>query len=1613
MYIPFSQRKTATQSTGYQPIAERATLNETDASPLPSKTIDLGSGPSFTSGHGAPGVKAMSPVMTLPAKTISVPDEVKTPYYNTPGGIAKNTIEGLPAASVEVGKGILHFGEDVLQGIARSIGSTALTLAGHYGDLEPNKVDPTGGSIDPLSADDFKSYFNQALFENVFGKGTVLKPIETRITEAEPKIKAYGDELDKLAENPDLNFREKIVVNALANLTKKHPQSLAFAGIMGSVGMDLTSFGGLEENAAKEIIAARTLGDAKILGQRLGVADDLLEHFANTAVQVNTAKDAKALLKSTGDLMQTTKFGTAAKTAEAGITDVPYSVPGDKPQAYLPFAERTSMVGDMDAAGNYAREIRPEVKTIKPNALEGINPNQATRLTPQEAKPIANKAVATYYNDVLTPARNEGKAQVIGADDLKDYFGQDYNVNNHPAYSQAADDLYKKAVEESTTPTVKFTVGGTGSGKSDFLVPDMSEGYNGVIYDSTGWNYEGIKKQIDYAKHLGKDAEVYAIIPDIARSRAYTFLREASGKHPVTEAAFIRTHANAIETLKQLIRDGEDVYILDTRSLRDEVDVGNAQYLHNPIDLLNELKYTEDHVKKSIAGITKENAQAFISEGKKGISDLPKENGSNKVAKVEEAVARAKAGEDFGPRTNFKEVKPPAVKKERGVAVPKNVELPKKLYEQQSQIQGYNEMIAEAKDRLAEHPGKKLQDFISTKTGQFEDFRNPDLAKTASEKAAIIERNKKVMKAAESALQNSELHDQFDNPDAIRSAINEYKKLKEDISGMSQQRIEAKRAFYEARKEFFTEELDRRSMNSIVARQERVKVLEEVQKILRKEGRDRKEKINAIADFFNLTDAEMKKLNTGNKDYRLMTDKEFENHMKGIEGKAYEAAAHREAVMEIENTIHDLELIKVDNLREALKMKKFENMSKNELDQFNDLLQTFKKGDEFLGKRQLQTVRFTDMAGIKTKREALQFLAKEAKVPIEELKNVQVSEFDKFLYDNPLARKNPFYKVMVDNTNLAEVEASGRFFQVKNATEKLISEARSSRKQSLLDRLIPTDKMIFDYLEGDEEVKMELAKRMTPQEFKAATYIRDKYAEVRDYLLEQEVLKKNQYKRNYITHTRRDFFEAWKESSKDLSLTKGFKDAAKEMFDGYKEQAAVFNILDSKTGDVLPLEKFFKFSMTRKGNLVPTQNVSKAFLEYMRAFEQKRQLDSFIPKLDIFAHVLSPQALTRRGLEFDDSLKRFVKTWINSKKGRTMDWGIVKQGEKIDWALRSGVALTRLLDLGLNIPVGLASNIGEQAFNFVELGAKKMATGLARYATPQGRAIVNKYENIVGEKFFEKMADTSKSAGEKFHEGIFGLFSAANRRGNAVHLLADMTPEEFKAGEISTQKLAQIRNDIAKYHVVPGKESIVGKTSLGSVGKQYRSWAVPAFHSTIDNLKKVGEMAKAKDFKAIIKSKQGAELMRGTILTATLLLTSYGYYDSLSKKKDRNFFENLAYKSMNDALSFIGALNPSFWTSPTRLQQFVNDLGVSLTNITTSLATGDRTKEGDIQGLSKLKATITPAIVKQVSKIGDSSPAPNTSTKKTLKTPPGLPELPTLKKILPTPPGLPKLPSLK
>ncbi len=110
-------------------------------------------------------------------------------------------------------------------------------------------------------------------------------------------------------------------------------------------------------------------------------------------------------------------------------------------------------------------------------------------------------------------------------------------------------------------------------------------------------------------------------------------------------------------------------------------------------------------------------------------------------------------------------------------------------------------IIENLQDVKDNHPGSKMKAFIDKKTGQFEDFKNPDLmnSKTgkpkynALQKVRIQARNAKIMKAAESAFEGTAKSDEFDNPDTIRDAIDEVRNIDASIKFHKEMLAKAKK----------------------------------------------------------------------------------------------------------------------------------------------------------------------------------------------------------------------------------------------------------------------------------------------------------------------------------------------------------------------------------------------------------------------------------------------------------------------------------------------------------------------------------------------------------------------------------------------------------------------------------------------------------------------------------------------------------------------------------------------------------------------------------------------------------------------------------------------------
>jgi len=724
--------------------------------------------------------------------------------------------------------------------------------------------------------------------------------------------------------------------------------------------------------------------------------------------------------------------------------------------------------------------------------------------------------------------------------------------------------------------------------------------------------------------------------------------------------------------------------------------------------------------------------------------------------------------------------------------------------------------------------------------------------------------------------------------------------------------------------------------------------------------------IRATQKQFGLSDADLRKITQ--KDIRLMNNIEYKKFLDDLKIKSAEFAETRQAKNQVLDTIRRLELKKVDNLRKSMELPPINKMTIKQLGELDDILSKAEFGDVFLTQRQLETVSKTDLAGIKTIREAKEALAKELNIGIDKLDNIKVGELDRLRFDTSLAERNDFYKMMVENTHKGMLDAEKNFLNLEDELNDLVIKARKSRPRSFVEKLIPTDKKVFDYLSGNTK----LAKEMTKEELELANYLQVKFADALDYLVKNKVLTKG--REDYITNVRRGFLEAIKDD--------GLKKAIKEIFDKQKADLQVFQILDSKTGDILPLEKFFQFSLKRNGAINPTKNVAKAATTYFKTLEKKKALDSIVPKLMIYVDALTPSKLTPKGLEMDTTLRNFVKEWLNTKRGRKVKL-IAKQGGKIDIALNTIRGFLYFKDLAMNLPVGVASLVGEQIATFVNIGNRLYTRGIKRYATRQGKKIIEEYKNFIGKNVWSELAEPSKNVGDKFTEGMFGLFQQSTVEANKIHLLGSLTDEEFKLGKISAERLAQMKLEIGRLRMLQGGKSIIGSTAEGQILTQYKTWAIPIFRTISKDLSALGKQLASGNFKKAVTSKELREVLRAAEISGAIIFLGHKFVN----EDDNSFIGNLTRKLYREALTILGALDTKTMLAAPRLVSFVENLGEAISNIVK--LEEYKTKPG-YKGIEQLKTELTPRVLRQF------------KTREKTTSLPGLPALPKL----PVLPGL-------
>lgn len=720
--------------------------------------------------------------------------------------------------------------------------------------------------------------------------------------------------------------------------------------------------------------------------------------------------------------------------------------------------------------------------------------------------------------------------------------------------------------------------------------------------------------------------------------------------------------------------------------------------------------------------------------------------------------------------------------------------------------------------------------------------------------------------------------------------------------------------------------------------------VKEAQKLKRILARARK--IKDVRNYFGLTDAELKSISRKNP--LLLSQWEFKQYLDGVRIRAAYIEEKSSAKAQLMWTIYTKDLGRTDNYRRALGLPTISNMTTKQLEKFTEALEPFHDGDVFLSERELQTVDRTDLAGIRTWREAKERLAKELGVPMEELEKIKVKEWDEYKWDSALMEANPFYKMLVTETSRKLMEAEVSFHDIETEVFRLAKASEKSRNRTFIEKAIPQDNQIMAYIETPIDERSEIAETMTPQQLDFAHYIESYFQIALEYLIKTKSLDRG--RQNYFVHMRKSFLE----NTKDNGLIRAFKD----IFKSYQEDEATFNIMDEDTGNILPLEKFFQFTLRRTGGIDPTTNVTKAFLTYAQMMEKKIALDELIPKVDIYAQSLTPTTYTPRGLEIDRSIKKFVNKYINNKKGRRIRW-VAKQGGTIDVSIRGLRTFTTVVDLGLNIPTGIAAFVGEQVANFQMLGTRGYTKGTARIKTAKGKRIINKYEAFIGRSSWEEFTAPGKLITERITDGLFGLFHEASVLANKQFLLGTITQKEYDNETITEERLALLKLEMGRFRVVPGTKSLVGSTSAGSAMIQYKSWAVPIIRTlTKDASTIVKDLAKKPPGEALT-TREAREIYRFIGLTTTALIVGAM---AASDDDDKSFTGQVLKKVYRESMTLMQGIDPSLWLATPRLMGFVTQLGKNLKAIIT--LEEYKTKPG-LKGIDGLQRQFIPRALKQ------------------------------------------------
>ena len=242
---------------------------------------------------------------------------------NKPINIALRTITGIPKQTAIIGK-------EIGQSIARNVASffSAETLSPIFGKLqdiekrlEENNItygffanEMRDRLLGDLSSDEVVELTGET-------RGEQVLPAEQRIEKLKNKLKEKADTYREKAK--DEEGIAKIVHETLADVLSTEGGSLGLSSVLvlGSIGLDLTGYGGSTKGLAKALTKADNAIDAAKVLMKAGLDEKTALDFASDVVKIKTTKAANSFINNLENTLKTTKT-TVAKQATSISDDL-------------------------------------------------------------------------------------------------------------------------------------------------------------------------------------------------------------------------------------------------------------------------------------------------------------------------------------------------------------------------------------------------------------------------------------------------------------------------------------------------------------------------------------------------------------------------------------------------------------------------------------------------------------------------------------------------------------------------------------------------------------------------------------------------------------------------------------------------------------------------------------------------------------------------------------------------------------------------------------------------------------------------------------------------------------------------------------------------------------------------------------------------------------------------------------------------------------------------------------------------------------------------------------------------------------------------------------------